>query len=268
MRIIIATLATATILLTSCTKKQKEVTPDAPSTTTEESVKTSEKPLLAQLDTSVEAPVIPVLYVNATSGLSLRTGTNLQSKKILTLPYGAQVNHLSSPAHTTMTVAGITGDMVEVEYQGAKGFVFDGYLTKLAPPQDGESVSNYANRISTKEHKVKVTKTKNPKGDIYGLTTSIELPTDNWTEAYRITKELFDLPKSLQLDLTSKKKSEVVANVNKREKTFKDEIAVNRSSTSEITSIEYTYQLRGYSRSVTIVRGKKGISVNEVETSK
>ena len=268
MRIIIATFATATILLTSCTKKQKEVTSDAPSTTTEESIKTSEKPLLAQLDTSVEAPVTPVLYVNATSGLSLRSGTNLQSKKIMTLPYGAQVNHLSSPKHTTMTVAGITGDMVEIEYQGAKGFVFDGYLTKLAPPQDGESVSNYANRISTEEHKVKVTKTKSPKGDIYGLTTSIELPTDNWTEAYRITKELFDLPKSLQLDLTSKNKSEVVANVNKREKTFKDEIAVNRSSTSEITSIVYTYQLRGYSRSVTIVKGKKGITVKEVETSK
>lgn len=268
MRIIIATLATATILLTSCTKKQKEVTPNTPSTTTEENIKTSEKPLLAQLDTSAEVPVIPVLYVNATSGLSLRSGTNLQSKKIMTLPYGAQVNHLSSPTHTTMTVAGITGDMVEVEYQGAKGFVFDGYLTKLAPPQEGESVSNYASRISTKEHKVKVTKTKSPKGDIYGLTTSIELPTDNWTEAYRITKELFDLPKSLQLDLTSKKKSEVVANVNKREKTFKDEIAVNRSSTSEITSIVYTYQLRGYSRSVTIVKGKKGVTVKEVETSK
>ncbi len=268
MRIIIATLATATILLTSCTKKQKDVTPKTPSTTVEERVNTSEKPLLAQLDTSVEVPIIPVFYVNATSGLSLRSGTNLQSKKILTLPYGAQVTHLSSPEHTTMIVAGITGDMIEVEYQGAKGFVFDGYLTRLAPPQDGESVSNYAKRISTKENKIKVTKTKNPKGEIYGMTTSIDLPIDNWTEAYRITKELFDLPKSLLLDLTLKKESEVIGNVNKREKTFKDEVAVNRSSTSEITSIIYTYQLRDYSRSVTIVKGKKGFIVKEVETSK
>lgn len=269
MRIIIATIATATILLTSCTEKQKEATPNAPSTSVETKNEiSSEKPLLAQLDTSIEAPIVPLFYVNATSGLSLRSGTNLQSKKILTLPYGAQVIHISSPEHTTMTVGGITGDMIEVEYQGAKGFVFDGYLTRLAPPQDGESVDGYAKRISTKENKVKVTTVKSPKGDTYGMTTSIELPTKNWTEAYRITKELFDLPNSLQLDLTSKKVSEVVGNVNKRKKIFKDEIAVNRSSTSEIESIIYTYQLRDYGRSVTIVKSKKGFIVKEVETSK
>jgi len=269
MKIIITTIAAATILLTSCTNKQKEVTPKSDATTLEtKSEATSEKPLLAQLDTPKEAPVASVFYVNATSGLSLRSGTNLRSKKILTLPYGSQVKHMSSPEHTTMTIAGITGDMIEVEYQGARGFVFDGYLTRLAPPQDGESVEGYAKRISTKDHTVKVSKVKNPKGEAFGITTRIELPASNWTEAYRITKELFDLPKSLQPDLVSKKKSEVVANVNKREKTFKDEIAVHRGAASEITSIVYTYQLRGYNRSVTIAKDKKGFIVKEVEVSK
>jgi hypothetical protein len=265
MKIIIAAIATATILLTSCTNKQKKATPTTVETKSEV---TSQKPLLAQLETAVEAPLIPVFYVNATSGLSLRSGTNLRSKKILTLPYGAQVKHLSSPEHTTMTISGITGDMIEVEYQGARGFVFDGYLTQLAPPQEEESVEGYAKRISTKDHVVKVTKTKNPKGDTYGMTTLIELPTSNWTEAYRITKELFDLPKNLQLDLTSKKESVVVGNSNKREKTFKDEIAVNRGAASEITSIVYTYQLRDYNRSVTITKDKKTFVVKEVELSK
>ncbi|WP_299761923.1 hypothetical protein [uncultured Dokdonia sp.] len=269
MKIIITTIAAATILLTSCTNKQKEVTPKNDTTTLEtKSEVTSEKPLLAQLDVPKEAPVASVFYVNATSGLSLRSGTNLRSKKILTLPYGSQVKHMSSPEHTTMTIAGITGDMIEVEYQGARGFVFDGYLTRLAPPQDGESVEGYAKRISTKDHAVKVSKVKNPKGEAFGITTRIELPASNWTEAYRITKELFDLPKSLQPDLVSKKKSEVVANVNKREKTFKDEIAVHRGTASEITSIVYTYQLRGYNRSVTIAKDKKGFIVKEVEVSK
>ncbi|WP_299209677.1 hypothetical protein [uncultured Dokdonia sp.] len=269
MKIIITAIATATILLTSCTNKEKKITTNFETNPLEtKNEVTSQESLLAQLDTSLEAPVASVFYVNATSGLSLRSGTNLRSKKILTLPYGAQVKHLSSPAHTTMTVSGITGNMIEVVYQGAVGFVFDGYLTRLAPPQDGESVEGYAKRISTKDHAVQVTKTKNPKGEGYGMTTRIELPTSNWTEAYRITKELFDLPKSLQLDLISKKESEVISNSNKREKTFKDEIAVNRDTASEITSIVYTYQLRDYTRSVTIVKDKNGFIVDEVETSK
>ena len=269
MKIIIAAIATATILFTSCTKKQSETTDNNTQTTSETTSEiTSTKPLLAQLDTSIEAPVASLFYVNATSGLSLRSGTNLRSKKILTLPYGAQVEHLSSPAHTTMTISGITGNMIEVAYQGAKGFVFDGYLTRLAPPQDGESVEGYAKRISTKEHTVNVTKTKNPKGETYGMTTQIELPASSWVEAYSITKELFDLPKGISLDLVSKKSSEVIANSNKREKTFKDEVAVNKDGASEIMSIVYTYQLRDYSRSVTIERKSKGYIVKEVELSK
>ncbi|MFT5892817.1 MAG: hypothetical protein ACI9Y7_002931, partial [Dokdonia sp.] len=122
MKIIITAIATATILLTSCTNNPKEATPKSDPTSLEtKSEVISQKPLLAQLNTSVEAPLAPVFYVNATSGLSLRSGTNLRSKKILTLPYGAQVKHLSSPEHTTMTISGITGDMIEVVYQGARG---------------------------------------------------------------------------------------------------------------------------------------------------
>ncbi|WP_299675521.1 hypothetical protein [uncultured Dokdonia sp.] len=269
MKTFIIAIAASTMLLTSCSDSSKKETSKNDSITSEKQHEvTAEKPLLAQLDTAIEAPVASVFYVNATSGLSLRSGTNLRSKKILTLPYGSQVKHLSSPKHTTMTVAGVTGDMIEVEYQGAKGFVFDGYLTRLAPPQDGESVEGYATRISTKDHTVKVSKIKNPKGEAFGITTRIELPASDWTEAYRITKELFDLPKSLQLDLVKKKESEVVANIDKRDKTFKDEIAVNRDTGSKITSIVYTYQLRDYSRSVTIAKDKKSFIVKEIEVSK
>ena len=268
MRIIITAIATATILLTSCSNNQKKEATQKETPSVETKAETTQKPLLAQLDTTVEAPVASVFYVNAVSGLSLRSGTNLRSKKILTLPYGSQVKHISSPAHTTMTVAGITGDMIEVEYQGARGFVFDGYLTRLAPPQDGESVEGYAKRISTKDHTVKVSKVQNPKGEAYGITTRINLPASDWTEAYRITKELFDLPKRLPLDLETTKKSEVIINANKREKTLKDEIAVNRDASSKITSIIYTYQVRDYSRSVSIAKDKKGFIVKEVEVSK
>lgn len=268
MKIITAILATVTISLLSCTEKTKDSTPNAQTEIKTIQNNTPQKPLLAQLDTSNINTTTSTLYVNASSGLTLRSGTNLRSKKILTLPYGAQVSHISSPPHTTMTVAGVTGDMIEVDYQGARGFVFDGYLTQLAPPQEEESIEHYAKRISTKKHKVQVTKVKSPKGNAYGMTTTIELPAKNWTEAYQITKKLFELPQSLQLDLTGKKTSEVIANKNKREKTFKDEIAVNRSKAGEIETIIYNYQLRDYSRTVTMVKNKKGFSIKELELSK
>jgi len=68
MKIIIAAIATATILFTSCTKKQSKTTDNNVQTTSEiQSETTSPKPLLAQLDTSLEAPVASLYYVNATS---------------------------------------------------------------------------------------------------------------------------------------------------------------------------------------------------------
>ncbi len=268
MKIITAILVTATISLLSCTEKTKDTTPNVQTETNNIQKDTPQKPLLAQLDTPSVHTTNSIFYVNASSGLTLRSGTNLRSKKILTLPYGAQISHISSPSHTTMTVAGVTGNMIEVDYQGARGFVFDGYLTRLAPPQDDESVENYAKRISTKEQKVQVTKIKSPKGNAYGMTTGILLPAKNWTEAYQITKKLFELPQNLQLDLTAKNTSEIITNKSKREKTFKDEIAVNRSKAGEIESIIYSYQLRDYSRTVTMVKNKKGFSIKELELSK
>ena len=154
MKFIIKTFGLTTLILASCTsesKKQKSETRFS-----------EEQPLLAHSEI-VKEPVKTTFYVNAGSGLSLREGTNLQSKKILTLPYGAQVLQVGSPEHTTMTVAGIIGDMIEVEYQGARGFAFNGYLTRLAPPMEDEAVEDYARRISNVNQKVKVTQTKHRK---------------------------------------------------------------------------------------------------------
>lgn len=262
MKIIIKTLALACVIFASCTQDKKETTP------TVENATTNEKPLLAHVETTKEIFTPSYFYVNAASGLSLRESTNLKSKKILTLPYGAQVKHLSAPKHTSMTIDGISGDMIEVEYQGAIGFVFNGYLSDLAPPLQDEAIEAYAKRISTDSKPVIVTKKAHEKGAAYGQSTIIELPAKGWNEAYAITKRLFDLPKSLRLDLSKRSVPKVVENAKKRKKTLVDEIAVIHNTANEIDKIIYTYTLKTYARTITIAKAKQGFKVTEVEISK
>ena len=236
------------------------------STTKDEILLTQTAPLYAEAHVE-NLPTYPNLYVTAGSGLSLRQGTNLKSKKILTIPYGSQIRHLSSPEHTTMTVAGIKGDMIQVEYQGAKGFVFSGYLSTLAPPLEEETVEEYAKRLSTPENSIPVSKTKNPKGDVFGLTTSIELPAKSWTEAYQLAQTLFDIPKSIVVDLTNNS-SDALANPKKRAKTKLDEVVISRDDQNLIKTITYSYALRDYNRTVTVTQNGENYLVIESEISK
>lgn len=207
-----------------------------------------------------------LLYITAPSGLSLRKATNLTSTKILTIPYGSQVQHLSSPEHTTMTVSGIEGDMVQVNYQGAMGFVFSGYLSTLAPPLKDESATDYAKRLSTPDKKIKVHKIKNIKGDAYGLTTSIALPAKSWGEAYLLAQKLFDIPKSIAVDLTDSHK-ETMVNQKKRLKTKIDQVTVGRDRNNKVKDITYSYVLTDYTRSVSITYKEGSYLITETEVS-
>lgn len=213
-----------------------------------------------------EVTPLSKFYITAGSGLSLREASNLNSRKILTIPYGGEVSHISTPEHTSMTVDGITGNMIEVSYQGAKGFVFSGYLSTLSPPLESETIQEYAKRLSTPEKPIKVSKIKNAKGDQFGLTTSIELPTKSWGEAFSLARGLFDIPKGIQVDLTNTTKSRVI-NKNKREKTKTDELIVTRNDQNLLQNITYSYIMRDYNRTVTITKKDGLFSISEVEVS-
>ncbi|TVZ21687.1 hypothetical protein JM84_0565 [Dokdonia sp. Hel_I_63] len=206
-------------------------------------------------------------YVNSSSGLSLRSGTNLTSKKILTLPYGAQVFLLSNPEHTEMTVDGIKGEMIEVNYQGATGFAFNGYLTSLAPPQPNEGLEAYINRISTPEHPIKVVKKANKKGEDYGMTTTLVLPAKNWNEAYRISQRLFNLPKGINPELSNRKETVTIINGEKRDRTQIDELTINVAPKGAITNITYSYALRDYKRTIIIKQSANAFVITEEEIS-
>lgn len=250
-------------ILMSCTNQKKETINTTPS---ENSAVTTEKPLLAEAIPSENTVINKGFYVIANSGLSLRKGTNLRSEKLLTLPYGAQISYLYTPENTEMTIEGIKGAMIAVEYQGAEGFVFSGYTSEIAPPHEDESVSAYAKRISSDTHKIKATEQPHPKGSTFGMTKSIKLPAKDWGTTLRIAERLFDLPSISNISLTNTSKS-IYVNPNKRTKTVKDEYEIQRDAKGAITALTYTYQIRDYSRSISIIKKDSLFVLKEVEAT-
>jgi hypothetical protein len=89
------------------------------------------------------------LNVLATSGMNLRDaskGTVLQK-----IPYGARIKTLQAKSTTNPeTIEGIQGNWVKVEYNGATGFVFDGFLSTLPAPELSEN--DLRNYLITKTH--------------------------------------------------------------------------------------------------------------------
>ena len=75
-----------------------------------------------------------LLNVLATSGMNLRDapkGAVLQK-----IPYGARIKTLQAKSTTNPeTIEGIQGNWVKVEYNGATGFLFDGFLSTLPAPE-------------------------------------------------------------------------------------------------------------------------------------
>ena len=89
------------------------------------------------------------LNVLASSGINLRDapkGTVLQK-----IPYGARIKTLQAKSTSNPeTIEGIQGNWVKVEYNGAMGFLFDGFLSTLpAPELSGNDLRNY---LITKTH--------------------------------------------------------------------------------------------------------------------
>lgn len=259
--VIISSIVIVTLLSASC-KNEERINQQVKSEDIITS--TSIKPLLAQVDNNMSF-MPKVFYVTASSGLSLRAGSNLNSKKVLTLPYGSEVALLSSPKDTDMVVAGVKGKMLQIAYQGAQGYAFDGYLSSLAPPQIDEDIEDYAKRISSENNLIQVIKKANKAGHNYGMTTTIELPARSWNEMYKISQHLFSLPHSIHPDFNKKANATIIVNKNKRERTFQDELAIEVTKDGAIKSLIYSYKLKDYSRTVTLTRSSNGFKAVEVE---
>jgi hypothetical protein len=78
-------------------------------------------------------------FVAAPSGLRLRETPDVKGKLVVTAPYSSSVELLKKQpaAPKTLTIEGKKGKFVYVQYEGKKGYVFDGFLQEDYPqPRD------------------------------------------------------------------------------------------------------------------------------------
>ncbi|OHD56940.1 MAG: hypothetical protein A2Y33_08235 [Spirochaetes bacterium GWF1_51_8] len=76
------------------------------------------------------------LYVTAQSGLNLRDKADIGGKLIIKVPYGSEIKVLKdTKPPVPFAFDNIKGHWAYIEYKGKKGYIFDGYLSTLTPPE-------------------------------------------------------------------------------------------------------------------------------------
>jgi len=109
------------------------------------------------------------LNVFAVSGLTLRDKPDIKGGKVAAVPYGASVTVLAedlfkNPYQSTeMKGFDIKGNWVKVQVNGKEGYLFDGFLLKLAAPKEN-SEANYTDYLGKISKMTKCDKNK-PKGE-------------------------------------------------------------------------------------------------------
>lgn len=83
------------------------------------------------------------LTITAKSGLNMRDSASIISNKLSKIQFGEKVIAKNLPKNRD-EFDGITGSWIEIEYNGEKGYVFSGFVTKAKIPKyDREIYCNY-----------------------------------------------------------------------------------------------------------------------------
>jgi len=91
------------------------------------------------------------LFVFAPSGLSLRDKPDLKGARIKLVPYGKYVIvQKDENAPVPITNENIEGHWVKVKYEDKVGYLFDGFLSRLYPVRENETIETYLESIATR----------------------------------------------------------------------------------------------------------------------
>ncbi|MCB1143870.1 MAG: SH3 domain-containing protein [Leptospiraceae bacterium] len=91
-------------------------------------VNTQSQPDPIELEEESFEPV--EMYVSSTSGLIIRSKPNLESEKIGLIPYGTKVLvSKRDPNAEYVEILNKSGSWRKIQYEGKKGYVFDGFLS-------------------------------------------------------------------------------------------------------------------------------------------
>ena len=195
-------------------------------------------------------------YVLAPNGLNMRQKPSTSAKKIARLPYGTRVTYVAGVPSQMIMVDNIKGGMAKVSYKGKVGYVFEGYLSKFVAPKKYTEVKKYAQILRRNGLQV-MTETGNKDYDGYQqFKNAIHIPTQSWSEAFIVAKQLFGIPPKLHFPDGGSLIKEKINNPDKKSYAWTDQMVVNRSSSGRLKSIEYNYRAEGGGSYVVITRSK------------
>ncbi|MFS4492907.1 SH3 domain-containing protein [Maribacter sp. 2308TA10-17] len=220
----------------------------------------AEKPKAQESNGSKEIADVPnqdseadSLYVLTPSGLSLRKEDNLSSEKLATMPLGSPVILLDAPAATDMAIENIEGAMLEVQYEGQRGFAFSGYLSPIRLLKEGESVEDYIADLKKTYPDISYESKANDPDFHEGTTDTFVLPVSQWHEAYYIVSAMYGIPKSLGFPNPEGAAKTVTEDPKKPADVWDSFIATEREGNS-LKKIEYSHRAEGFGYGVDMVR--------------
>lgn len=159
---------------------------------------------------SVNFSETETFYVLATGGLRLREAADLTSEKKEILSYGSKVEVAPLNAVAIDAVSGLQGKMVKTMQGNKEGFAFDGYLSSIPVPEEGQTPVEYVMWLKSKKLAANFEQIESADG--MEAEDVLTLPARNFQEAFLIGKKInifqtdFDLlENSKQSNLTIRK---------------------------------------------------------------
>lgn len=90
-------------------------------------------------------------YVGVRAGLNLREYADIDAKSLVIIPYGTAIEGASKESYGGYTSMGMKGDWRKVTYNGKTGFLFDGFLLPIPPPDStAGTLDNYIDKFYKK----------------------------------------------------------------------------------------------------------------------
>ncbi len=208
-----------------------------------------------------------IYYIIAPSGLNFRKTSNPRSEKIGHIPYGEPIELIAPSFDISLEVDQIAGGMAEIYYKGEKGFVFDGYISRF-PAAKGIETDNFVEKVRDLGYEVLFEEHRLDWGGYIKLETAFTLPGLEWSEAFLIAKQHFNIPEGLLFPNSTGEpyKKEKVANPNREEEVWEDSMTAFYDKNGQLAAIEYAMRREGFGQAITIAYSEEisGIRIAEI----
>lgn len=200
-------------------------------------------------------------YVYAPSGLNMRVAATVDAERILTIPYGEQVELLEPVGKQNLTVDQLQGGMAKISYKGQTGYTFSGYLTRFPAPKSGQDIFKYVEYLRENSQAVLYEACKRDYDGYYQTEEAIILNVQDWAEAFLVAQAIFQLPESLLFPLPSTELTETFENPKKKKSDWEDNLTIRRDADGTVISMNWYARTEGSGKTAYIEVDKMQIGL-------